>query len=169
MIRNKTVFDLPVEPTGGIGDRISHTYITELSKAQTPEDLKKFVERWKDIFLIRCSNEDEELTKEEQMLVDGNFNPEEALECVRLNKLNADGPDLACKHIKAMQEQAKTNPEAKQTSCCGMNIALPKPLLMAFMLSQRFGVPTDAALLQMGRAFCPLSMEAHEGRRIVKP
>lgn len=170
MIRTKTVYDLPVEPTGGIGDRIVQTYVTELKKVKTPEELKAFSERWKNVFLLRCEerDEDSELTPEEVSIVEGTYDPQEALQCIEANK-QKPGPETVCKHIAAMKKTLKENPKARFNSCVGMHLALPGPLAKATLLAQKFGCPTDTALLQMGRAFCPIQMAAVFDRQIVVP
>jgi hypothetical protein len=151
MIRDKCIIDLPVHVSPGVGEVVHGLYLFELRKCDTPDKLKEFAKKWAVLFLMKYGNgeQDRFLTKEEEQIVNGTFNAEEALECIRKN---SRGFKTKCKHIKKMQENAKKNPDKKNESCVGMHLMMPVPMLAITMIALRYRVPTDTAWIQISRA-----------------
>lgn len=155
MIRDKTIMDLPVRPSGGGGEVIHDSYLTQLRVSNTVDGLKEFAKKWGVMFLVKYSNKESDLilTEEEEKIVTGTFDAAEALECIRSNTRKRGGG--SCAHIKKMKKEAKENPEAKQSSCVGMNLMMPAPMLFVSLVAERFNVPTDTAWIQLSRAVNP--------------
>lgn len=133
------LIDLPVRPSY-TQDRIRDTYIAELQKVTTPEELTAFVTRWKPLFALTKKRPFDKKAKDArryritqnnfERLLAGDYDPKVALDCIRISRTNA------CQH-------------ARSFSCPGMHIAVPEILLLAGFVAKKFGVSTDLALIQM--------------------
>jgi hypothetical protein len=131
--------ELPVVPEL-TSDNVRTAYASELAAVATPEQLWEFAKRWRPLYLLSRKQKIDKKAKDAkrfritqnnmQRLISMDWKPSEALECIRVSRA---GP---CKH-------------ATQFSCVGAHIILPPVLLMAELISQKYGVTTDLALIQM--------------------
>ena len=136
--------DLPVVPSLNHFDEDKNTvlcsYVSELAKVDTVQDLKAFVSRWKHLYELQNRLESKEPGREtkrfrmsvnsEKRVLSGVFDYDKALECIKKSKTTA------CDH-------------AKNYSCEGANIAIPSIFLRMSLNASRFKVSTDLVLIQM--------------------
>jgi len=131
-MKKTCLLDLPVYPE----DRdvacgttiISSTYMKERDNLKSPGELKEFVSRWRNVWLL--DGDYDTLRDEEKLLVDNEI-PHEAVYAQLLNK-SRDDIDLDDPNVKIM-----------------MNIAIPAALLRAFMVGNKWGVGTDLAMVRL--------------------
>ena len=128
--------DLPISPEL-CGDVVVRTYNAELSVVQDEEALKAFVLRWSSLYGLKLEEPSREMPRKERetvktvkSLIDGTFNPNLAMSCLRLIRKGRD-----CGH-------------GRGGSCAAMLISVPTALLRAHYISKEFGVPADVALIQ---------------------
>jgi hypothetical protein len=126
--------ELPIRVTID-GQQVDGLYIAE-RKAITLATLPAFLTRWRPIYDLGppSSDADERVTKSYksmQELLAGNYKPEEIMACFA--KLDANE---TCDHVK-------------QFSCCAMHIFLPMMLIESFMVSIRYGVTFNHAMVQL--------------------
>lgn len=112
---------LPVCPDMDNETSVLSVFVKERDSIKTLEDLANFVERWQSIWI---DNERERIDQEES-LISGSFNAQEVLECIQ----------------KAG--------ECGHQNCCADHIFIPISLLQASLISKKYGVPFDVALIQM--------------------
>ena len=132
--------ELPVRPTP-VTDNVKEAYIKELAAVTTSYQLGEFAKRWRPLYLLSRKEKVNKKAKDAkryritqnnmQKLISGNWNPEVALKCIQ------DRRTGTCQH-------------AHQYACPGMHILLPPVFLLAEFISDKYGVTTDLALIQMG-------------------
>lgn len=123
--------DLPIRPDDNGGNEVIDNYIRERKAIQTTDDLKAFVSRWKTLW-EPDTFQNIIYSQQEQSLFDGTFDAEQTLKCLK-ECTNSEG----CEHSKSA------------ATCTGVYIALPVVLLQIDIMAERYGVPTDIALIQM--------------------
>ena len=121
--------DLPIMPDDNGGDVVQEAFVSERNLIHTVDDIAAFTERWQAVWLLYRFGGT--LTAEEQSIVDGTYNREQALKCL---------------HICSKQQECEHVPTG--TSCVGMHITLPYPLLHVHLMANHFGVPSDIVLIQ---------------------
>lgn len=137
MLKDKTVYDLPVQPDDN-GGNLTEAYVQELKVVDTVEKLKAFAKRWKNVFLIPAELKDMQCNKFEEQIVSETFDATEALSCIQKNtpKPGMKPQDSWCGH---------------KDGCVGANIKLPFLFLRASWIANSYKVPVDIALLQLQR------------------
>lgn len=132
--------DLPVRLTP-ITDNAQEAYVVELREVKTPKELLAFTKKWNPLYTLKISpveGNDPESTKKtresEEMIIAGTYDAEKALECIQKNRKDI------CEH-------------ATSFSCPGMCILMPGILLQSSLISRKFGVSTDLALMQMTEGY----------------
>lgn len=143
--------DLPVRPLQYCGDAIHTAYINEFKKVYDAKTLKEFTKKWRNIFLIKVSNEEKYciLSKEEEQIVTGKYSAREVIDCIKKNANNEP-----CKHIEKMQKE-KEGGEEKTNSCVAMNLMMPFTMIFVSMLSENFRVPTDVVWIKLAKIIFP--------------
>jgi len=119
--------NLPVKPSIDGDDIVIPTYVNELNSLTNPDQIKTFVDRWKEVF-------DGQYQVEHDIL-NGNYNPDEVVQC--LNELKNGGE---CKHVG-------------KTDCVGINLKLPPSFLKASLIAHKYMVPVDIVLIQANGGF----------------
>lgn len=132
MEKDKTLLDLPVYPEdrdlAGTTDIIVCSYIEEMNKVSSAEELVAFTQRWRNLFLLK--KDDEILFAEEEQIITGAFDSASVYEAfLRKNSKDLDLDDPA---VKVM-----------------MNIAAPRALIWAYVLGRRYGVGSDLAMVRL--------------------
>jgi len=133
--------DLPIRVDVDSDESVSEIYVQERDCIKSIEELIAFVQRWQPLFKLftwtkpKMGSAAYETYNAYEDLVEGTFNPKEALEC--MSKLRNEGE---CGH------------ESKY-SCCGMHIMMPYPLLDAFLVAEKYEVPFNVALIQLNGGF----------------
>lgn len=126
------LLDLPVCPddrddtcgTSIIGD----AYLQERDNVKSPDELRVFINRWQKLWLL--SGDYEQLSDEEKALVSNEMCHEQVY--VHLKDKREDNIDFSDVNVRIMA-----------------NIVMPHPLLKAFMLSRKFGVGSDLAMVRL--------------------
>jgi len=119
--------DLPIEPSEEGNELIVKEYIKERDAITTIENIKDHVHRWRHLWNLKDNH-----GSNEDILYNEKFDPEEALSC--LLKIRNAGE---CKHVGGDQ------------SCCGTHISIPYVLMIATMVSRKYCVAADIALIQL--------------------
>lgn len=133
MATNKTcLLDLPVYPQDRdcacATDLISDTYIKERDALKNPDDMRVFIDRWHDLWLLE--GDYEELSEEEKALILNKLNHEEVY-ALLLDKQN-DNLDFDSLNVRIMA-----------------HIAAPAPFMKATILGRKFGVGTDLIMVRL--------------------
>jgi hypothetical protein len=134
LIKDKTLLALPVLPRDRDGaaasDRITSTYVVERTAIKTSGDLTAFLERWRTVWLLSRGPSEESalLTDAELNLLDGNYDPVRVLHFLNEN-------DFDPSQCMAAQQAA--------------HIMLPRTLLRAFLLSNKYGVGPDLGMVRL--------------------
>ena len=125
---------LPVLPedrfSAGGTDIIKDAYKKELADVSSPAELKEFVSRWKNLYVIKNPNIEERTWPEEEKLalVDCDFDAVYPLLLRKKdNDLNFDDPN-----VRVMSQ-----------------IAAPRALVDAFMLALQYKVGSDLAMVRL--------------------
>ena len=116
-------------------------YLSELQRVTSPEQLWEFAKRWRPLYLLTRKEKIDKKAKDAkrfrisqnnmQALISGTWDPRVAFECVQAGKTGV------CKH-------------AKMYSCPGMHIMVPLVLMHVDFVADKYDVPTDIALIQLG-------------------
>ena len=151
--------DLPGEALRDDEDSVQTTYVEELKAVRAPSELLDFVTRWRVIWEIllppvtglerfltwtasvlrRCGlsglAEAVSRNEPERSIIATTFDPVQTLKCI--DSLRVSG---SCDHDK------------RRKYCTGSIILVPNLLLEARLVSMRYGVPGNTALIQLCRA-----------------
>lgn len=135
MEKNKNLLDLPIRledrDAACETEEIGSAYINELKLVSSAEDLTKFVERWRNIFLLQRGPEDTDpLSEEEGAIVTGKFDA--AAVAALLPRKGENDLDFTDTNVKIMAM-----------------IAAPITLLMAVLFAKHYGVGTDLGLVRL--------------------
>lgn len=136
-----TLRDLPVRPTI-TQNLVRETYVEELLKVQSPEELLAFVKRWQPLFFLRRNRRpiDKKMKdakryrlteKYFQQMRALEFSPERVLKCIARNRL----PEEHCPHITMY-------------SCEAAHLLVPQVLSDADAIAEKYGVGSDLVLIQ---------------------
>lgn len=139
--------DLPLSPSGDGEDVITPGYVAELAQVTSVQELLTFVDRWRPLLMMPRKfpiNKKEKHAKRWrisqnnlQRLINGDFDPKEALSCIQLGRTSI------CRH-------------SLQYSCPGMHLLAPEVLLQAMTIAKTYGVTPDLALIQMNGGLAAL-------------
>lgn len=140
--KDKNLLDLPVliydRDMAAGKDEISSIYLKELGGVSTPDELREFCKRWRNIWLLKWPGEDDLeaniLLPEEVAVVEDAFDAEKVLEA--LGKKDDD---------EWLLQAIDTDENAKVM----MQIAVPLPLLSASVQSRHWGVGSDLIMVRL--------------------
>jgi hypothetical protein len=126
-----SILDLPVVPKDRDGacetDTISSTFLLERNSVDTVEKFIQFINRWKNLWLIR----NERTSQEEKDISELRFNVQPVFELFILAKDS--------KEIDLRSDDARIT----------MNIVVPPAVLTAFIIAKHFGVGIDLAFVRL--------------------
>ena len=127
--------DLPFNPEGDENGDMIKTYVDERKAINTIDDLKKFVVRWRAVWGLK-SKPEKITSEEEQSLVDGTFDAEQTLTC-----------------LKAISETTDCPHGMGPKSCAAMHIVLPWFFAIVVIASNHYGVPANVAIIQLAGGY----------------
>jgi hypothetical protein len=112
--------------------RISHKYTSELAMVRSPKGLKRFVARWRVMWVLdRTHLRGAPIRYEDTALYTGKFNAKKVWRTLR-------------KMTRTYNHIGKSRHWS-----IAANIKLPAPLLRSLIIADRYQVPHDVALIQM--------------------
>ena len=134
MFKNKNLLDLPVllhdrDMACGTSE-ITDSYVEELGKTEGTEALAIFIERWENVWMLAPAEGPEELSLEEEKLLELDFSLTRVLQLLLRKK--EDGLDSDDIEVRIMA-----------------NLAAPVPFIRAALFSNYWGVGTDLGLIRM--------------------
>jgi len=137
-VKDKCLFDLPVLPEhrdeAASTDIVQEAYLAELGALKSPADLKPFVQRWKNLWLLWNPREkDREVLPEVQSLLYLDFDEEAVFKYLQIKT----------------QEEPPLPYETDVNVRIMAHLALPLGLLDAFQVAKHYGVGTDLALVRL--------------------
>ena len=126
MLKDKSVWDLPIKPDHNGGDDVFTAFMEDRKAIETPEQLMEFVKKWRNVWLFKETKKDIPCTcsEVEEKIVNLTFNPIEILECFKVQRCGR--ADCPCAYIM-----------------------IPTILLRSSILANEFSVPHDVALIQL--------------------
>lgn len=134
-------------------DGIVKQFAAEIKLIKTEDDLKKFVVKWRQIWVLR-RNSNQFAIKFNDQIISIDFDLNQALQCIiRANN------NKTCKHAtswglnkKPKKKRLLKKAEKKGGNLChGMQIVLPEALIKTVYVTIKFGVPDGVAMHQL---FC---------------
>jgi len=126
------VFDkLPIDSFSLTSDTVRECYVKELSTITNSDDLRAFVKKWSTVWTIPYTGK-KSISDFEKSLIDGSFDADAALECIKKNR------DGVCEHITE-----------NKIGCIAPDIMAPGLLVVSTLMSMRFGVPFNTAFHQV--------------------
>jgi hypothetical protein len=129
MLKDKSVWDLPVKPDHDGGDDVFTAFIGDRKAVETTEQLMEFVKKWRNVWLFKETKKDIpcHCSEAEEKIIDLTFNPAEILKCFEINKKG----------------------KCDTVGCPCAYIMVPTILLRSSILANEFSVPHDIALIQL--------------------
>lgn len=131
MEKDKNLLSLPVLPPyrDDGGDIITDAYLAELNEVKTTDELEAFVNRWRNLWLLRHPADTAPLLPAEESLVNLTFDRQAVLDF--LGRRKDDSLDFEDPNVEVM-----------------CNLVLPFNMLTAFRLSHHYGVGTDLGMVR---------------------
>jgi hypothetical protein len=131
-MKKTCLLDLPVYPEDRdmacATDTISDTYLAERDAIGSGEELRGFVSRWHNLWLL--TDDYDKLTKEEQCVIDNKMDYDRVYS--QLLRKSENGLDFNDINVKIMT-----------------HIAMPIPFLQAHQVSKHYGVGSDLAMVRL--------------------
>ena len=138
------------------GSDIIDGFIREVKKIREPDDVKTFVSRWRDIWVLGSSRKPPHVEAICSVIVSENLDFAEARRCIRrvidtgkpcrhsdVKPLRSKKRRLRMKHLKKSLGTSKL--------CAGMEIFMPWTVLTTLQIAHIYQVPQSVAFHQ---AFC---------------
>ncbi|KKN65632.1 hypothetical protein LCGC14_0479480 [marine sediment metagenome] len=137
LTKDKNLLDLPIllhdRDAACETDGIIDSYKQELDEVKTENELKAFILRWRNVWLLK--EKGQELSEGEIKILEMDFDSNEVLRFFEMDLEKGNEsfePDFEDINVKVM-----------------MSIAAPAPLLLATLISSKYGVGSDLGLVRL--------------------